>query len=128
YLVPSLRDWLTRKQKESRRGRTELLLADRAAIWNGRPENRQLPSLPQWLSIFWWTRKKRWTEPQRKMMRKATRHHAGRGVLVTALVVTVALVSWSIRNSVVEKGRADPAAVLEEKLLIADTDRMPVNN
>ena len=45
YLVPSLRDWLTRKQKETRRGRAELLLADRAAVWNARPENRQLPSL-----------------------------------------------------------------------------------
>ena len=32
YLVPSLRDWLTRKQKETRRGRAELLLADRAAV------------------------------------------------------------------------------------------------
>src|SRR5262249_25649299 len=30
YLVHSLRDWLTRKQKETRRGRAELLLADRA--------------------------------------------------------------------------------------------------
>src|SRR5262249_39263548 len=39
YLVPSLRDWLTRKQKETRRGRAELLLADRAAVWNARPEN-----------------------------------------------------------------------------------------
>src|SRR5262249_15626478 len=29
YLVHSLRDWLTRKQKETRRGRAELLLADR---------------------------------------------------------------------------------------------------
>src|SRR5262249_20802145 len=48
YLVPSLRDWLTRKQKETRRGRAELLLADRAAVWNARPENRQLPSLLQW--------------------------------------------------------------------------------
>ena len=29
YLVPSLRDWLTRKQKETRRGRAELRLAER---------------------------------------------------------------------------------------------------
>ena len=34
YLVPSLRDWLTRKQKETSRGRAELLLADRAGVWN----------------------------------------------------------------------------------------------
>jgi serine/threonine protein kinase len=44
YLVHSLRDWLTRKQKETRRGRAELLLADRASVWKARPENRQLPS------------------------------------------------------------------------------------
>ena len=31
YLVPSLRDWLTRKQRETRRGRAELRLAERAA-------------------------------------------------------------------------------------------------
>src|SRR5262249_27282113 len=53
YLVPSLRDWLTRKQKETRRGRAELLLADRAAVWKARPENRQLPSLWQWFQIRW---------------------------------------------------------------------------
>jgi len=51
YLVPALMDWLTRKQKETRRGRAELLLADRAGVWNARPESRQLPSLSQWLSI-----------------------------------------------------------------------------
>ena len=47
YLVSSLRKWLTRKQKESRRGRTELLLEDRAGVWNARTENCQLPSLLQ---------------------------------------------------------------------------------
>src|SRR5439155_14629845 len=75
YLVPSLRDWLTRKQKATRRGRMELLLADRAAVWNARPENRQLPSLFQWFQIRWLTQKQNWTSPQRKMMRKATRYH-----------------------------------------------------
>ena len=80
YLVPSLRDWLTRKQKETRRGRAELLLADRAAVWNARPENRQLPSLLQWLQIRWLTQKKNWTPPQRKMMGKAGRYHAVRGL------------------------------------------------
>src|SRR5262249_6103399 len=60
YLVHSLRQWLTRKQKETRRGRAELLLADRASVWNSRPENRQLPSLLQWLQIRWLTAKKNW--------------------------------------------------------------------
>ena len=85
YLVPSLRDWLTRKQKETRRGRAELLLADRAAVWNARPENRQLPSLLQWFQIRWLTQKKNWTPPQRKMMGKAGRYHAVRGLAVGGL-------------------------------------------
>ena len=32
YLVPSIREWLTRKQKETRRGRAELRLAERSAL------------------------------------------------------------------------------------------------
>jgi hypothetical protein len=91
YLVHSLRDWLTRKQKETRRGRAELLLADRAAVWNTRPENRQLPSLRQWCSIRWLTQSKDWTPPQRKMMRQASRYHALRGLVLAALL---ALVGW----------------------------------
>jgi hypothetical protein len=74
YLVPSIRDWLTRKQRETRRGRAELRLAERAALWNARPENRHLPAWWEWLNIRAFTRKKDWTPPQRKMMRRAPRH------------------------------------------------------
>jgi hypothetical protein len=98
YLVPSLRDWLTRKQKETRRGRAELLLADRAAVWNARPENRQLPSLWQWASIRWLTQKKNWTPPQRKMMRKATRYHVVRAAVV-GVVLAVATITGLARIS-----------------------------
>src|SRR6185295_10115684 len=38
YLVHSLRVWLTRKQKETSRGRAELRLAERSATWNAKPE------------------------------------------------------------------------------------------
>ncbi len=94
YLVHSLRDWLTRKQKETRRGRAELLLADRAAVWNPRPENRQLPSLLQWLNLQVLTRSQNWTPPQRKMMRRATRYHLLRGLMFTALLAGVVLLGW----------------------------------
>jgi formylglycine-generating enzyme required for sulfatase activity len=93
YLVPSLREWLTRKQKETRRGRAELLLADRAVVWNARSENRQLPSLLQWLQIRWHTSKKNWTPPQRKMMGKAARVHALRAAMLAGLL---ALVGWGV--------------------------------
>jgi hypothetical protein len=87
-------NWLTRKQKETRRGRAELLLADRAAVWNARPESRQLPSLLQWLQIRWLTASKNWTPPQRKMMRKATMSHVVRGVGVVLLLGVLGLAGW----------------------------------
>src|SRR5262249_22917908 len=43
YLFHSLRDGLNRKQRETRRGRAELRLAERSASWNAKPDNRHLP-------------------------------------------------------------------------------------
>ena len=86
YLVPSIREWLTRKQKETRRGRAELRLAERSALWNAKPENRFLASFWEWVTIGLLTRKKDWTEPQRKMMRRAGRVH-GLRTLATVLVL-----------------------------------------
>ena len=51
YLVPSLRDWLGRKLRETRRGRAQLSLAERASLWTGRPENRFLPAWWEWLAL-----------------------------------------------------------------------------
>src|SRR5262249_8409524 len=93
YQVHSVREWLTRKQKETRRGRAELLLADRAAAWNARPENRQLPSLVQWIQIKWLTAKVKWTPPQRKLMQRTTRYHSVRAVVLTLLAN---LIGWGI--------------------------------
>ena len=123
YLVPSLRDWLTRKQKETRRGRAELLLADRAAVWNARPENRQLPSLPQWVSIRLLTRKKDWTPPQRKMMRQAGRYHVVRGLAVAVVLLLLLGAGWegfgrlravTLRDRLLEATTADVPGVVRD--------------
>src|SRR5262249_23232776 len=118
YLVPSLRDWLTRKQKETRRGRAELLLADRASVWNARPERRQLPSLLQWLQIRWWTRKKNWTPPQRQMMRQAGRYHLARGLAVIVVLLLLLGASWE------GFGRLR-AQRLRDRLMEATTEDVP---
>ncbi|MFO1041030.1 MAG: protein kinase [Planctomycetaceae bacterium] len=118
YLVHSLRDWLNRKQKETRRGRAELMLADRTGVWNARPENRQLPSLSQWMQILWLTTKKSWTQPQRKMMARATRYHVSRSLIV---VVVMALLGWSGYEG---HGRFQ-AQALRDRLLDANTNEIP---
>ena len=125
YLVPSLRDWLTRKQKETRRGRAELLLADRASVWNARPENRQLPSLVQWASICLQTQKKNWTDFQRKMMKKAGRYHALRGLAAALVLVALTATGLTIRSQVIEHGNANHAASLVQRLLDANIAQVP---
>lgn len=115
YLVHSLRDWLTRKQKETRRGRAELLLADRTAVWNARPENRQLPSLLQWFNIKWLTQRKNWTPPQKMMMAKASRVHAVRGTIAAVLLLGTAFAGASIRSAVLEERSRTQAQVQEKE-------------
>src|SRR5271157_5940655 len=92
YLVPSIREWLTRKQRETRRGRAELRLVERSSLWNAKPENRHLPSLLEWANIGLLTKKKDWTEPQRKMMKRAGRVH---GLRTLGVATLIALLTWA---------------------------------
>jgi formylglycine-generating enzyme required for sulfatase activity len=118
YLVPALREWLTRKQKQTWRGRAELRLAERAALWQAKPESRHLPAWWEWLDIRLLTRKKDWTAPQRKMMRKAGRLHALRAA---ALLVLLLLLGWGGY----EGYGALRADYLVQSLITADTADVP---
>ena len=118
YLVPSIREWLIRTQRESRQGRAELRLSMWSSVWNGKPENRNLPSWWEWVSIRLLTKKKTWTKPQQKMMRKARRHHVVRGLI---LAVILALVGWGA-----DEGHGTlQAHSLRDRLLDANTADVP---
>ncbi len=93
YLVHSLRDWLTSKQRETRRGRAELLLEERSLLWTSRPETRFLPSLWEWVCIRLLTGPKHWTTSQRAMVRRAGRKH---GLASLTAVGLLALTTWGV--------------------------------
>ena len=118
YLVHSLRDWLTRKQRESRRGRAELRLAERLASWNAKPENRHLPSPLEWANIRLLTKRRDWTEPQRRMMKRAGRVH---GLRTLGLVMLVSLITWGE----IESYGTLRASALVESLQKVDTPDVP---
>ena len=126
YLVHSIREWLTRKQKETRRGRAELLLADRAAVWNARPENRQLPSLLQWLQI-------RLADAEEELDAAAAEddaarrrwYHAVRELAVVAMLLILVVTGLLVRNGVVEQQKATHAEGLVHRLLDADIAQVP---
>jgi eukaryotic-like serine/threonine-protein kinase len=118
FLVPALRQWLTRKQRETRRGRAELLLAERAASWAAKPENRQLPNWWEWATIRLFTRRRHWTAPEHRMMRKATRTHTRRAAVV---LVALLLAGWAIS----EQHGSLQAHALVRALASAETADVP---
>lgn len=118
YLVPSLQEWLLRKQKETRKGRAELILEDHSKVWNLNPENRQLPSLPQCLSIYWNIPSKDWTKPQRKMIKKASKYYLTRSILISSMLLMLGFLSWEGYGRVKSQG-------LVERLLDANFADVP---
>ena len=116
YLVHSLRDWLTRKQKETWRGRAELRLAERSSLWNAKPENRHLPSALEWADIRLLTRYNEWTEPERKMMKLAGRVH---GLRMLGLLVLACLFCW---GGIEGYGRLRASALVESLEKVSTPD------
>ena len=119
YLVPSLREWLTRKQKETRKGRAELKLEERTALWTAKPENRHLPSLREWVGIRLLTDKAKWIESQRNLMKRAERVHSVRSGILSVFLVTLMTAGVVIRNQVVQRQEATRIEGLVGRLLSA---------
>ncbi len=109
YMVPSLRDWLTRKQQETRAGRAELKLAERTNLWTAKPENRYLPSIGEWGSIRTLTDRAKWTSPQRVMMRRAGRVHSLRWGMGLAVALLVGVTTQQIYSTIERRNLATRA-------------------
>jgi serine/threonine protein kinase len=119
YLVPAIREWLARAQRESRRGRAEIRLAERAEIWTARPDARHLPSYLEWLNILAFAKTRQaWTGAQRRMMKAATRRYAI-WTIVAAAACLFAAVGLREFNSF------NKARSLTEQLATANVSEVP---
>jgi serine/threonine protein kinase/formylglycine-generating enzyme required for sulfatase activity len=90
YLVQSIRSWIHRKQRETRRGRAEILLAELAALWGHRREPRHLPHLPDWLRISLLTQPQNRSPVERQMLTAASRRHLTRISTAFAVILIAA--------------------------------------
>ena len=78
YLVPSLRDWLTRKQKGTLAVVVAELLMSESLCHPCGTQSRKTGTCPgclEWSRMLTITQKREWTDPQRKMMRAARRYY-----------------------------------------------------
>ncbi len=111
------------KGNPSRSGRTA---AGRAsAAWNAKSESRHLPAWWEWLNIRLLTRQRDWTPPQRKMMRKAGRFHALRGLGLAVMLAALTLGGLVVSERVADQRNATHSAGLVRGLLDADTAQVP---
>lgn len=116
YLVSSLRSWLFQKQQETRRGRAELLLADRSALWNKKPDSDLLPRLWDFLTIRWWTNPKKWTRSEAAMMQRASNRllfNAGCVFAIVALLLTTLRIAlhFQTQHNLASRAKTIVAAV-----------------
>ena len=91
YLVPPLREWLTRKDKQKLPGRARLLLEERTREWAGSNQDRFLPSLRESLVIALCTRRSARSKLGQDMVRRAFWVHGRRIGFAAALLATFVL-------------------------------------
>ncbi len=90
YMVPALRDWLTRKQQTTRRGRAKLTLESKTKYWiASKKDANVLPGPLTCLSCCVCVPRQRRTEDEQRLLRAASRKHAIRliGTVATILMI-----------------------------------------
>ncbi|MBM4074346.1 MAG: hypothetical protein FJ267_01720, partial [Planctomycetes bacterium] len=120
YLVPALREWLTRKQRETKRGRAELRLTERLVAWKARPERQSLLTLFEWINVLLFTSKRFRLDSQdkRKLLSASTRFHSLSLLFVLVMLLGLGFV---VKNQI-DSSRAE---TLVESLTNASTSDVP---
>ncbi len=116
YLVASLRTWLHLRDETTLRGRATIRLKNRERNWRLSSEKRQLPDFWETLDIWLLSDWKSWTGNESRMMRRATWHHAVRGItlVVPTLLLLLATMAWfDLTRRVSRLQEAKPDAVAD---------------
>jgi serine/threonine protein kinase/formylglycine-generating enzyme required for sulfatase activity len=95
YLVQRLRDWLTRKQRETWRGRAKLRLEERTALWGPTRQTRFLPSLPEYLLYLAGVPRRQRTPDQKALLRASARLH---GTIWAAVLAVLLLAGFALQQ------------------------------
>lgn len=120
FLVPAVREWLTRKQRETPAGRAQLLLAERAALWTAKREAKQLPTILEWLTIIGRTERAHWSDTQRALMQATGRRHLTEIVASCIGLAAVLFLAFSLYGIWEHGRREERANQLVKQLLTAD--------
>jgi formylglycine-generating enzyme required for sulfatase activity len=131
YMVPSLRDWLTQQQRETKKGRAELKLIERATVWSVNQENKQLPTLWEWINIKRQTNASQWKPAERRMMCRASRFHllrASSALFIAGVILAGSLWGWRVldlnRKQLVAQKQVEKLLEVDSRLLGGALDEL----
>lgn len=114
FMVPAIRTWLEVEERATHAGRARARLRELAQSWQAHPEPRRLPSIGEWLSIRWLTRRHGWTPTEGRMMHVAAR----RFLQISGVFLAFLIVSSVIGHELLAWWQA---RMLCERLLTVDT-------
>ncbi len=118
YLAHAVSQWLNLHRLETRAGRAQVRLQERARAFTSNPEKRNLPTASEYLRITMLTNRSHWSSDQRLVMRKARRLHLKRAAaLFVALLVPAYLLD--------DGRRQNHAKDLANQLLLSSEANLP---
>ena len=119
FLVPSIREWLTAKQRESFRGRLHQRLTEQAGLWSQQKENRFLPGFWEWMQVRTVLSASQLSAEEKEMMAVRDRKSL---TSIFATVTTLVLLGIVLFRY----DRQIGVNSLRDQLMIADPERLPV--
>ena len=124
YLVPSIREWLSRKQKETWQGRAELCLEDRASQFQRSTEIRYLPSPLEYLAIQAAVPGRIRSVGQQRVMRAATKRYGLLAISFVILACISCLGLWELNGRVQARRIVDAIMVADSGALSSQIDEL----
>ena len=125
FLVSPMREWLTRSESQSIRGRARLRLRELSQYWKSTRDNRFLPNILEYLRMLVLTRSANRNADESKLMSAATRFHGARSAVVVTVVAILALSATAVAKQMRERSQVKESALRVNQLLAADIDNVP---
>jgi serine/threonine protein kinase len=119
FLVPSIREWLTAKQRESFRGRLHQRLTEQAGLWSQQKENRFLPGFWEWMQVRTLLPGSQLSAEEKEMMAVRDRKSLASIFSVVVVLVVIGVILFRYDRQVGINS-------LRDQLMIAEPERLPV--
>ncbi|TWU16727.1 bifunctional serine/threonine-protein kinase/formylglycine-generating enzyme family protein [Allorhodopirellula heiligendammensis] len=124
FLVPPLREWLTRSDQQTPRGRAVLRLRELTQYWRRKREKRFLPSSLEYVRIVAFTSVSERSVNEQQLMSAATRYHGSRWALGAVIMLLVGWAALWATHRIRENVAAHETELGVQRLLASDTNHV----